>query len=375
MRGGLLLDTRAGWTKGGDSGPAIVPGDLENSLLVQAVRYTEPDIQMPPKGKLPDEAIAVLVEWVKRGAPDPRIGPASVKKERTIDLEEGRKWWAFRPLVRPEPPQVRDEAWCRTPIDRFILARLEEKRIRPAREANRRPWLRRASFDLTGLPPTPEEIDAFLADSSTDAFEKALDRLLASPSYGERWARHWLDLARFAESHGFEHDYDRPTAFPYRDFVIEALNRDLPYDTFVRWQLAGDEIAPDDPLALKATGFLAAGVHSTQITANQVEKERYDELDDIVHTTGTAMLGLTIGCARCHDHKFDPIPQRDYYRLVSVFTTTVRTEVELNVDPEPEYEKARGSTRRSTPPICRGPRSPSRPRGCRRSSKPGSRSA
>jgi hypothetical protein len=339
VRGGLLLDTRAGWVKGGDSGPAIVPGDPENSLLVQAVKYTEPDLQMPPKGKLPDETISVLIDWVKRGAPDPRTGPVSVKKERTIDLEEGRKWWAFRPLIRPEPPKVRDESWCRTPIDRFILARLEEKGIRPAREANRRQWLRRASFDLTGLPPTPEAIDTFLADASSDAFEKAIDRLLASPGYGERWARHWLDLARFAESHGFEHDYDRPTAYPYRDFVIEALNRDLPYDTFVRWQLAGDEFAPEDPLALKATGFLAAGVHSTQITANQVEKERYDELDDIVNTTGTAMLGLTIGCARCHDHKFDPIPQRDYYRLVSIFTTTVRSEVELNV-PQPGYEQA-----------------------------------
>jgi hypothetical protein len=350
VRGGLLLDTRAGWAKGGDSGPAIVPGDLENSLLVQAVKYSEPDIQMPPKGKLPDEAIAVLVEWVKRGAPDPRTGPASMKKERTIDLEEGRKWWAFRPLVRPEPPQVRDEAWCRTPIDRFILARLEEKGIRPAHEASRRAWLRRASFDLTGLPPTLEEIDAFLNDSSPDGFDRAIDRLLASPSYGERWARHWLDLARFAESHGFEHDYDRPTAFPYRDFVIEALNRDLPYDTFVRWQLAGDEIAPDDPLALKATGFLAAGVHSTQITANQVEKERYDELDDIVNTTGTAFLGLTIGCARCHDHKYDPIPQRDYYRLVSVFTTTVRTEVELII-PQPAYEEARREWEQAHAPL------------------------
>jgi hypothetical protein len=339
VRGGLLLDSRAGWAKGGDSGPAIVPGDPETSLLVQAVKYTEPDLQMPPKGKLPEETIDVLVEWVKRGAPDPRTAAVAARKERTIDLEEGRKWWAFRPLDRPEPPKIRDEAWCRTPIDRFILARLEEKGIRPAPKANRRQWLRRASFDLTGLPPSPEAIDTFLADTSSDAFEKVIDRLLASPAYGERWARHWLDLARFAESHGFEHDYDRPTAFPYRDFVIEALNRDLPYDTFVRWQLAGDEFAPEDPLALKATGFLAAGVHSTQITANQVEKERYDELDDIVNTTGTAMLGLTIGCARCHDHKYDPIPQRDYYRLVSTFTTTVRTEVELNV-PQPEYEQA-----------------------------------
>ncbi len=167
-----------------------------------------------------------------------------------------------------------------------------------------------------------------------------IDRLLASPHYGERWGRHWLDLARFAESHGFEHDSDRPTAYHYRDFVIEALNRDLPYDTFVKWQLAGDELAPDDNLALKATGFLAAGVHSTQITKNQVEKERYDELDDMVNTTGTAFLGLTIGCARCHDHKYDPIPNRDYYRMVATFTTTVRSEIDLEINRD-AYDKAK----------------------------------
>src|SRR5260370_680635 len=161
-----------------------------------------------------------------------------------------------------------------------------------------------------------------------------IDGPLASPPFGERWARHWLDLARFAESHGFEHDYDRPTAYPYRDFVIKALNQDLPYDRFVQWQIAGDELEPDNPLALTATGFLGAGVHSTQITANQGEKERYDELDDIVRTMGTAMLGMTIGCARCHDHKYDPIPTKDYYRLLSTFTTTVRTEVDINSDPE-----------------------------------------
>ncbi|MHC5539818.1 DUF1549 and DUF1553 domain-containing protein, partial [Singulisphaera rosea] len=189
------------------------------------------------------------------------------------------------------------------------------------------------TFDLHGLPPTPEEVKAFVGDTSPDAYETVVDRLLASPHYGERWGRHWLDLARFAESHGFEHDTDRPSAYHYRDFVTEALNQDLPFNTFVTWQLAGDEVAPENPLALKATGFLAAGVHSTQITANQVEKERYDELDDIASTIGTSMLGLTIGCARCHDHKYDPIPQRDYYRLVSTFTTTVRSEIELIVDP------------------------------------------
>jgi hypothetical protein len=184
------------------------------------------------------------------------------------------------------------------------------------------------------LPPTYDEVREFEGDSSPEAWERTIDRLLASPHYGERWGRHWLDLARFAESHGFEHDYDRPHAYHYRDFVIKALNQDLPYDTFVRWQLAGDETDPHNPLALMATGFLANGVHATQITANQVEKERYDELDDMLATTGTAMLGLTIGCARCHDHKFDPIPNVDYYRLLSTFTTAVRSEMEVNLDPE-----------------------------------------
>jgi hypothetical protein len=332
LRGSLHLDSKDGWTKGGDSGPAIVPGEPDQSLVVQAVRYTDPDLKMPPKGKLPDAEIATLIEWVKLGAPDPRTGTAVVSTKRVINLDEARKGWAFRPLTTSPIPKVANSAWAQSPVDRFILAQLEAKGLAPNEPATRRALIHRAFFDLIGLPPTPEDVDAFERDDSPDALPRMIDRLLASPHHGERWGRHWLDLARFAESHGFEHDTDRPTAYHYRDFVIEALNRDLPFDTFVKWQLAGDELAPDDNLALKATGFLAAGVHSTQITANQVEKERYDELDDIVATAGTAMLGLTIGCARCHDHKFDPIPQRDYYRLLSTFTTTVRTEVDLAVD-------------------------------------------
>jgi hypothetical protein len=188
------------------------------------------------------------------------------------------------------------------------------------------------------LPPEPEEVEKFVNDPAPDAYEKLIDKLLASPQHGERWARHWLDLARFAESHGYEQDYDRPTAYHYRDFVIKAFNSDLPYDKFVKWQIAGDEYEPDNPLALMATGFLAAGTHATQITKNQVEKERYDELDDMARTIGTAMLGVTIGCARCHDHKYDPIPTKDYYRLLSTFTTTVRSEVEIDLDPKGNRE-------------------------------------
>jgi len=336
-KGNLLLDSREGWQKGGDLGPAIVAGDPEKSLLIKAVLYETEGLKMPPNGKLPPRQIELLQQWVKMGAPDPRTGGSAVA-QKGIDMEAGRKHWAFQPLRRTDLPAVKNVGWVRTPIDRFVLTKLEEKGITPNGDADRRRLIRRASLDLTGLPPAPEEVDAFVADTSPKAWEKVVDRLLASPHYGERWARHWLDLARFAESHGYEHDYDRPTAYHYRDFVIKALNADLPYDTFVRWQLAGDEIAPDNPLANMATGFLAAGTHSTQITMNTVEKERYDELDDKLSTAGTAFLGLTFGCARCHDHKFDPIPTHDYYRMLATFTTTVRSEVELNLEPE-KYAK------------------------------------
>ncbi len=244
-----------------------------------------------------------------------------------------RHFWSFEPLHRVPPPAVHDANWCRTPLDHFILARLEAANLRPNPPVNRRQLIRRVYFDVIGLPPSPDEVEAFVNDPSPDAYDKLVDRLLASPHHGERWGRYWLDLARFAESHGFEHDYDRPSAYPYRDFVIRALNDDLPYDTFVKWQLAGDELAPNDERALAATGFLAAGVHSTQITANEVEKHRYDELDDMLATTGTSLLGLTLGCARCHDHKYDPILQRDYYQMLATFTTTVRSEIEREVDP------------------------------------------
>ena len=250
--------------------------------------------------------------------------------------DEDRKYWAFLPLKRPPVPAVKDAdaAWRRTPIDSFVLAKLEEKGLTPNGPADRRKLIRRAYLDLLGLPPSPEEVEAFVSDPDPAAYDKLIDRLLDSPHYGERWARHWLDLAHYADSHGYEQDYDRPNAYTYRDFVIKAFNQDLPFDTFVKWQIAGDEFAPDNPLALTATGFLGCGTHATQITQNQVEKERYDELDDIVRTTGTTFLGLTIGCARCHDHKYDPIPTRDYYRMMSTFTTTVRSDMDVDFNPE-----------------------------------------
>jgi mono/diheme cytochrome c family protein len=335
VRGGLDLATRESLLKGGDNGPAIVPYSAKDSRLYRLASHLDEPHMPYPKGteKLPAEPLARLAAWIDDGAPydQPLVNRAAPKKPMVV-TDEDRTFWAFQPLKRPTLPLVRNSAGVRNPVDSFLLAKLEEKGLTPNGPADRRTLIRRVTFDLTGLPPTPEEVDAFVKDDAPDAYEKVVNRLLASPHYGERWARHWLDLARFAESHGFEHDYDRPTAYHYRDFVIKAFNQDLPYNKFVRWQIAGDEYEPNNPLALSATGFLGAGVHSTQITVNQVEKERYDELDDIVRTTGTAFLGLTVGCARCHDHKYDPIPTRDYYRMVATFTTTVRTEVDLNFD-------------------------------------------
>ncbi len=329
------LTTREGLVKGGEQGPAVAVGKPGESLLLALVRH-EAEPHMPAEAdKLSDEAIERLSDWIASGAAydKPLFDAAAEFTSRTIS-DEDRQFWSFQPLATPEVPAVREEAWCRTSVDHFVLARLEEKGLAPNPPADRRTLVRRAYLDLIGVPPSAEEIAAFLGDEADDAYDRLIDRLLASPHYGERWGRHWLDLARFAESHGYEQDYDRPSAYHYRDFVIRALNQDMPYDQFVRWQIAGDEYEPDNPQALMATGFLGAGTHATQITANQVEKERYDELDDMAATVGTSMLGLTIGCARCHDHKFDPIPQADYYRLLSTFTTTVRSEVELDLHPE-----------------------------------------
>jgi mono/diheme cytochrome c family protein len=334
--GELDLTDRDRLLKGGDHGPAVVPGDPKKSLLY-AMTAHEKKPGMPYKEpKLSAEAIAHLASWIECGAP--YDSPLVDRKDAAAWIHrkvpaEARRHWAFQPIKPVQPPVVRDTKWVKTDFDRFILAKLEAKGIKPNPPASKRVLIRRATFDLTGLPPTPEEVAAFEKDDSPEAFEKVIDRLLDSPRYGERWARHWLDLARFAESHGFEHDYDRPTAYHYRDFVVKAFNDDLPFNSFVRWQLAGDEVAPDNPQALMATGFLAAGVHSTQITKNEVEKHRYDELDDMLATTTTAMLGLTVGCARCHDHKYDAIPQADYYRMLSAFTATVRTDANIDIDP------------------------------------------
>ena len=343
VKGDLLLDSKPGWTRGGEMGPVIVPGKPDESLLIQAVRYAHGDLKMPPKGKLPQAEIDALAQWVRLGAPDPREGPALSQpaQKKGIDLEAGKKLWSLQPLSHPAAPPVKDAGWCRGDIDRFILARLEAKGIAPNGPVDRRKLIRRAYFDLHGLPPAPQEVESFVADPDPAAYEKLIDRLLASPRYGERWASYWLDVVRFAESDGFEHDYDRPYAYHYRDFVIRALNDDLPFDTFAKWQLAGDEYEPDNPQAMMATGFLTAGVFPTQITEKEFESTRYNQLDDMVSTTGVAFLGLTIGCARCHDHKFDPIPTEDYYRLAATFTTAVHSDVEMDLLPPQERASAR----------------------------------
>ena len=339
LRGGLSLDTRAGLLKGGDSGPAVVPGKSKEGHLLAAIRY-EGDVKMPPTKKLPAETIADFAKWIEMGAPDPRQGEMVKAAGRTIDVTEGKKFWAFRPLASPRVPDVKNPGWAKTPIDRFVLAKLEAKGLTPNDPVSREKLIRRAYFDLWGLPPTPAQIDAFVKDPAADAYAKLVDELLAGPAYGERWARHWLDIVRFAESGGYEFDGNRPGAYHYRDWVIKALNQDMPYDQFVRTQIAGDVLKPGDYDAASATGFLVAGPYPGQTTSKTLALIRYNHLDDMVSTIGSSLLGLTIGCARCHDHKFDPLLQQDYYRLVADLGRTDSTNAKL--DPQPEiYKKAK----------------------------------
>ena len=340
-KSGFNLASRELLLKGGERGEAVLPGKGKESRLYKFVaREDEP--HMPPKKPLSKEAIAAIARWIDLGAAydKPLIDAveANAKKPMVV-TDKDKQYWAYRPLRKVELPAVSAIGWCRNSIDQFILAKLEASKILPSSDADKRTLIRRVAFDLTGLPPSAEDVDKFVADTDTNAFEKVVDRLLASKAYGERWGRHWLDPARYAESHGFEHDYFRPNAYHYRDFVIKAFNADMPYDQFVKWQIAGDELAPTDSQALAATGFLGAGVFPTQITNREAERVRYDAMDDMLATTGHAMLALTVGCARCHDHKFDPIPTKDYYRMLSAFTTTVRAEIEIDLG-TPEQKAA-----------------------------------
>ncbi len=320
--GGLFLDSRNGARKGGQSGPAIAPGKPEESALIHAVRYE--GRHMPPSGQLPAAAIADLEKWVAMGAPDPREGAAADWKPSTIDIEKGRKFWAFQPVQQPAVSKVKNGKWALDPLDRFILAVLEQKGLTPVADADRDTWLRRVTLDLTGLPPTPEEIDCFQKDRSRDAYAKVVDRLLASDRYGERWGRHWLDVARYAESVGRGRNYSFPFAWRYRNYVIDSFNKDKPYDEFVKEQVSGD-LMPSTSVAqhneqLTATGFLALGSHDL-IEVNP-ETFRMDVIDEQINATSRAFMGLTVGCARCHDHKFDPIPTTDYYAMAGIFRST-----------------------------------------------------
>ncbi|AGA25359.1 DUF1553 domain-containing protein [Singulisphaera acidiphila] len=324
QKAGLRLDNRAGVLAGGDSGPAVVPGNLEESLLVTAISHEDADLKMPPSKKLDARLIADLSQWVKMGAPWPgsdetsgaSAGPTPRKGAFTIS-DQDRAHWAFQPVRRPPVPPVKNAKWLTNPIDGFILAGLEAKGLSPNPTASKQELIRRASYDLTGLPPTPKEVETFLADRSPTAYEDLIDRLLDSPRYGEKWGRHWLDLVRFAETNSYERDNPKPNAWRYRDYVVRAFNRDLPYDRFIREQLAGDELPGADAEALIATGYYRLGIWDDEPTDR--EAAFYDGLDDLVATTSQVFLGLTVDCARCHDHKLDPIPQKDYYRLLSFF--------------------------------------------------------
>jgi hypothetical protein len=323
---GLNLSTADSFFKGSQRGPVVVKGDPDKSRLIQAVSYGA-ELKMPPDGKLQDQQIADLEKWVAIGAPWPE-SPASAAISGSQKTQYGpaqREFWSFCPVKKVGLPDVRDVSWVRTPVDRFILAKLESKGLSPAPPSDKLALLRRATYDLTGLPPTEQEISAFLSDTSSDAYSKVVDRLLASPRYGEHWGRHWLDVARYAESTGADEDRRYPHAWRYRDYVIDAFNRDLSYDEFILEQLAGDLLPEREPNrvntdAIVATGFLALG--QKPIAQQDKVKMVYDVVDEQIDVTSKAFLALTISCARCHDHKFDPISTRDYYSLASIFAST-----------------------------------------------------
>jgi len=334
QKGGLRLDRAKEALGALDSGKqAIIPSKADQSELIRRITATDPDDRMPPKADpLSAGEIQLIRMWIAQGAtwPEAKIAGPTTRPEMVVTAED-RQHWSYLPVHRVDPPAVKDARWGKTSIDRFILAALEAKSLHPNPPADRRTLIRRLYFDMLGLPPTPAEVDSFLADPSPDAYEKLVDRVLGSTHYGERWGRHWLDVARYADSDGMESDADRPDAYHYRDFVIKAFNDDLSYQTFVRWQLAGDEYEPENPQAISATGFLTAA--PTEVLTVPMEEERlrlrYNELDDMAATTANGLLGLTLGCARCHDHKFDAIPTRDYYRIQCAFTTTARDTVLL----------------------------------------------
>ncbi len=318
---GLRLDSRAAVLKGGDSGPAIVLGKPDESFLIEAIRH-DGEVRMPPAGPLSATAVEALTAWIAQGV----AWPEAAMPGDTVDPQAAAaRHWAFQPVRRPAVPVLEEDDWSQSPIDRFVLQKLRAQGLSPAPRAARETLLRRVTFDLIGLPPTPEELAAFLADDSADAYARLVDRLLASPHFGERWGRHWLDVARYADNKGyvFFEDAKFPWAYAYRDYVVRAFNDDLPYDRFVREQLAADQLdLGDERWRLAAMGFLTIG--------NRFMNNVHDVLDDRIDVVTRGLLGLTVTCARCHDHKFDPVPQADYYSLYGVF----RSSVEPTLPPE-----------------------------------------
>ncbi len=332
VQGGLLLDSRASLLRGGDSGPALVAGKSGESLLIQAIRH-EAGLAMPPnKPKLSQRTIADFVKWVEMGVPHPREG--EVFAAGGLELKEARRHWAFQPVRKVTPPAVNDVGWVRTCVDAFILAKLEGRQWRPAPPASRAELIRRVAFDLIGLPPTPEEIEAFVNDVSPDAFERVVDRLLSSQHYGERWAQHWLDVVRYAETEGYEYDRHVPDAWRFRDYVIESLNRDKPFDRFLTEQIAGDEIGPENPECLTASIFHRLGPVRRNAGNPDIALSRNEVLTERTDILGAAFLGLTVGCARCHNHKLEPISQKDYYRLQAYLAATEEHNVNLASEDE-----------------------------------------
>jgi hypothetical protein len=332
LEGGLRLDSRRGVRQGGDSGPAVVPGNESQSLLLSAITST--DNPMPPGEPLAAEVIADFRTWIVAGAVDPRE-EIEQQPTREPDYTEARKYWAFQSVKPQSVPQVQDKSWCRSPIDNFILVQLESSGIAPAVEASPEKLLRRVTFDLTGLPPTPQQIDAFTNNPSDQAYRQIVDDLLDSPHHGERQAQHWLDVIRYAETEGFEYDRLMPDIWRFRDYVIAAFNSDMPYDQFLMEQIAGDELG-DDPSLRIAAGFHRLGAVRRNAGNQAVASSRNEVLTERTDIIGSAVLGLTIGCARCHDHKFDPIPQRDYYRLQAFLAATSEDDVSLRRDKQQE---------------------------------------
>lgn len=329
LKGGLLLDSRQGLLTGGDTGPALVPHKPAESLIVQSLRYDEDSYQMPPSGKLPQQVVAVFEKWIGMGAPDPRDGTAPVA-QKSIDWDAARQFWSLQPPQRHPLPAVQQTAWPQRPIDYFLLAKIEDARLQVAPPADRLTLLRRASFDLRGLPPTPDEQAEFLADESPDAYARLIERLLESPHYGERWGRHWLDVARYAEDNTNMGPHNGPYehAWRYRDWVVQALNDDVPYDEFIVRQLATDFMPETGPADHAALGFqgLAPSYHKEVALAKVVLENRYaDEWEDRVDAIGRGLLGLTLACARCHDHKYDPVTVEDYYALAGIFASCRQT--------------------------------------------------